>query len=179
MRAFAVAGAALGGVIWIVTVVITAMRSEAAYGGYRSTLDLHPLMLVAFVFMAAAATRLASEMCPSGLASSGAATAWIGVALFSVNVAFILATGDDAPVWPTHYAGFFLLALGIALVGVAALRRGTTSPALAVPMIAAPVMMPLGNAQDDRVLLWLPLGLASLAMGLVLVSRRRARRAAN
>ena len=173
MRAFAT-GAALGGVIWIGTVVITAMRSEGAYGSYRSTLDLHPLVLVAFVLMAAAATRLASEMGPSGLAWSGAATVWIGVALFSVNVAFILATGDDAPAWPTHYAGFFLMAVGIALVGVAALRRKTTSPALAVPMIAAPVIMPLGNAQDDRVLLWLPLGLASLAMGLVLVARRRA-----
>lgn len=27
--------------------------------------------------------------------------------LFTVNVVVVLATGDDAPVWPTHYSAFF------------------------------------------------------------------------
>ena len=38
----------------------------------------------------------------------------VPIALFSVNVGFVLATVDDASVWPTHYSAFFFMALGFA-----------------------------------------------------------------
>lgn len=171
----AAAAAIAGGLIWIATVVITASRPIGTAGAHRSTLDLHPTILVAFVLMASAASACASRLRPGRLGWTGAAVCWIGVALFTVNVAFVLATGDDAQVWLTHYAGFFLMALGISLVGVAGLLARALPLAAGIAMVVAPLVMPLGNGQDARVLLWLPLGLASLALGVaMLVMRRRA-----
>lgn len=176
MRDFAAGAAIVGGLVWISTVVITALRPIGHVGAARSTLDLHPTILVAFVLMAWSATALASNLRPSRTAWGGAAASWLAVVLFSVNVAVVLATGDDAPVWLTHYSAFLFMELGMTLLGLAVLRRRAAPVIAAIAMIAPLVVMPLGNMQDDRVLLWLPLGLASLALGIVLVSRRRTAR---
>lgn len=178
MRKFAAAAAIVGGLIWVSTVVITALRPIGHAGAARSTLDLHPTILMAFVLMAWAASTLASDLQPSRLARAGAVVSWIAVALFNVNVAVVLATGDDAPVWLTHYSAFFFIAAGMSLLGVAALRLGALPLAAAIAMIIAPLPMPLGNMQDDRVLLWLPLGVGSLALGLAMAFTRRASREA-
>lgn len=159
------AAAIVGGLIWMATVFITALRPIGIGGAYRSTLDLHPMILVSFILMASAASACASRLRLGRLGWTGAAVCWIGVAVFTVNVAFVLATGDDAPVWLTHYAGFFLMAVGISLVGVAGLLARALPLAAGVAMVVAPLVMPLGNGQDARVLLWLPLGIASLALG--------------
>lgn len=172
MRELAGTAAIVGGLIWMTTVIQTALRPEGVPGWHRSTLDLHPLMLVAFVLIASAATKLASDLRPGRLAWAGAAVTWLGVAVFSVNVAFILATGDDRVVWPTHYGGFFVVALGLAVLGLAALRRRVIAAGLAAVMLAPPVLMPFGNAQDERVLLWLPLGFASVTLGIAVLARR-------
>lgn len=169
MRRVAAVAAIVGGLIWCATVLITALRPAA--GSYRSTLDLHPTILVAFALIALAATILASDLQPSRLAWGAAAVCWVGCALFSVNVAFILATGDDAPVWPTHYGAFFAMAFGLALLGIAAFRRRAVPAVAGILMIVPPLVMPAGSGQDDRVLLWLPLGAAALALGTVLVRR--------
>lgn len=173
MRDFAAGAAIVGGLIWMTTVVMTALRPLGHFGAHRSTLDLHPTILVAFVLMAWAATTLASELRPSRLAWAGAAASWIAVALFSLNVAVVLATGDDAPVWPTHYSSFFLMALSISLLGVATLRRRAVPAAYAITMIGPVVLMPFGNAQDDRVVLWLPLGVGAIACGITVWAIRR------
>jgi hypothetical protein len=164
--------------IWISTVLITALRPLGYSGAARSTLDLHPVILVSFVLVASTATAFASDLGSSRLAWAGAATSWIAVALFSVNVAVVLATGDDAPVWPTHYSSFFLMALGTGLVGAAALRLRAIPAAVAIAMIAPALPMPFGNMQDDRVLLWLPLGVAWIVLGVVMRPRRATARAA-
>jgi hypothetical protein len=65
-------------------------------------------------------------------------------------------------VWPTHSSAFFFMALGFVLVGIAGLRRRAAPAIAAILMIVPPLVMPIGNLQDHRVLLWLPLGLASL-----------------
>lgn len=175
MRNVATGAAIIGGLVWITTVLITALRPVGQPGAHRSTLDLHPTILVAFVLMAWAATSLALSLRPSLIAWAGSAVSWIAVALFSVNVAVVLATGDDAPVWLTHYSAFFLISLGMALLGFSALRKRVISVIAAIVMIAPPLLMPLGNMQDHRVLLWLPLGPASVALGIVLASGRRSR----
>ena len=179
MRKLAAAAAIVGGLIWVSSVVITALRPIGHSGVARSTLDLDPVILVAFVLMAWSATALASDLQPSRVAWTGAAVSWIAVALLGVNVAVVLATGDDAPVWPTHYAAFFFMALGMSLLGVAALRVRALPLAAGIAMIVAPLPMPLGNMQNDSVLLWLPLGVGSLAAGIAMgFARRAARRSA-
>lgn len=175
MRNVATGAAIIGGLVWITTVLMTALRPVGQPGAYRSTLDLHPTILVAFVLMAWAATSLALRLQPSIIAWAGSAVSWLAVALFSVNVAVLLATGDDAPVWRTHYSAFFSMALGMALLGFAALRKRVIPVIAAIVMIAPPLLMPVGNNQDHRVLLWLTLGLASVALGIVLASGRRSR----
>lgn len=175
----AAAAAIVAGLIWVATIVITALRPIGYPGAHRSTLDLHPLILVAFVLMAWSTTALASDLRPSRLAWTGVGVSWIAVALFSVNVAVVLATGDDAPVWPTHYAAFFFMAVSMSLLGVAALRARALPLAAGIAMIVAPLPMPLGNMQDDRVLLWLPLGVGALALGIARsFARHLARRSA-
>lgn len=176
VRQFAAGAAVIGGLIWIATVVMTAARPIGVAGAHRSTLDLHPTILIAFALMAFAGTSLASEIGASRVAWVGAVVSWMAAALFSVNVAFVLATGDDTPVWPTHYLSFFLMALGLGLLGLAVLRRRAAPAVLAIAMIVPLFLMSFGQMQDDRVLLWLPVGLASLAIGAVLASMRPATR---
>ena len=166
----------MGGLIWVTTVLITALRPVGHPGAARSTLDLHPMILVSFVLMAWALTALASSRLKSRLAFVGAGLSWIAVALFSVNVAVILVTGDDAPVWPTHYSSFFLMAVSLALLGLTALRLRALPLATAIAMTVAPLAMPFGNMQDHRVLLWLPLGFGSIAAGIGMAFARRSSR---
>lgn len=171
MRHLAAVAAVVGGLMWTATVVMTALRPVGTSWMYRSTLDLHPTILVAFVLMASAATKLAWDFGASRLARAGTMGSWIAVALLSVNVAFVLATGDDAPVWLTHYASFLAMALGLGLLGLAVLRRRAAPKVVAIAMVVPLFLMPLGQMQDDRALLWAPVGLASIALALVLASR--------
>ena len=99
------------------------------------------------------------------LAPSSLPLIWLGVVLFGVNVAFILATGDDGPVWPTHYSSILLVALGTTLLGVGLNRAGAVRSGAAALTVLATGVLPFSQMQDARVLLWLPLGLAWLALG--------------
>jgi heme exporter protein D len=172
----AVAAALVGGAVWTATVLLTALRPVGSSGAARSTLDLHPTILVSFVLMASSATAFASYLRPSKVAWAGIAASWLAVALFSVNVAVVVGTGDDAPVWPTHYASFFFMALAMALLGIAGLQHRAVPAAAAFAMIPPPMLMPFGNMQDGRVMLWLPLGIASLALAILLISGMRRHR---
>ncbi len=163
--------ATLGGLIWSWTVIVTALRPVGVAGAHRSTLDLHPTILVSFVLLGVAATALARSTLKRRSAWTGAALVWLGTMMFSVNVAFVLATGDDAPVWPTHYLGIFIVALGSSLLGVAILRSRVMPAAVGLLMIAALLVLPLSQMQDSRVWLWLPLGVAWLLVGLLSVQR--------
>ncbi len=112
VRLLIAAAATLGGLIWSWTVITTALRPVGVPGAHRSTLDLHPTILVAFILIGVAATALAGWILKSRLAWAGATLVWLGALVFAINVAFVLTTGDDAPVWPTHYLGIFVVASG-------------------------------------------------------------------
>jgi hypothetical protein len=105
------------------TVVILALRPLGSAGAARSSLDLHPVILVAFFLMASSATAFARDLTSSRLAWTRRGNIVDSRRAVSVNVGFVLATVDDASVWPTHYSAFFFMALGFALVGIAGLRR--------------------------------------------------------
>ncbi len=159
--------AMLGSVIWFWTVIVTALRPVGVPGAHRSTLDLHPTILVSFVLMGAAAIAMAAWKLKSKLAWAAVIVIWLGVLIFSVNVAFVIVTGDDAPVWPTHYLGIFVVALGSSILGTTLVRTRTMSVAVSLIFIAAVLVLPLSQMQDRRVLLWLPLGVAWLVVGLI------------
>ena len=164
--------AILGGLIWSATVILTALRPVGVPGAHRSTLDLHPTILVSFILMGIAGTAL-TRIGPKTLpVRSGVALLWLGVMMFSVNVAFILATGDDAPVWPTHYLSILCVALGTSILGIVISRARTVPSWVGMVMVAASAVLPFSHMQDWRVLLWLPLGMGWLAVGLLMRWRR-------
>ncbi len=171
----AAAAATLGGLIWSWTVITTALRPVGVPGAHRSTLDLHPTILVSFILIGVAATVLAGWILKRRLAWTGAALVWLGALIFAINVAFVLTTGDDAPVWPTHYLGIFVVALGSAIVGTAIFRARAMPAAVALVLIAAAPILSFSQMQNSRVLLWLPLGVGWLAVGLLMAWRRRER----
>ena len=171
VRLLTAAAATLGGLIWSWTVITTALRPVGVPGAHRSTLDLHPTILVAFILIGIAATTLAGWSLKSRLAWTGATLVWLGALVFAINVAFVLTTGDDAPVWPTHYLGIFVVALGSTILGTAILRARAMPTAIALVLIAAAPILPFSQMQDARVLLWLPLGGGWLALGLLLARR--------
>ena len=171
VRLLTAAAATLGGIIWSWTVITTALRPVGVPGAHRSTLDLHPTILVAFILMGVAATALAGWRLKSRLAWTGATLVWLGALVFAINVAFVLTTGDDAPVWPTHYLGIFVVGLGSTIVGVAILRARVMPAAVALVLIAAAPILLFSQMQNARVLLWLPLGGGWLAVGLLLAWR--------
>jgi hypothetical protein len=85
---------------------------------------------------------------------------------------FILATGDDAPVWPTHYLSILCVALGTSILGFVLSRARTVPPWVGVMTVAASAVLPFSHMQDWRVLFWLPLGMGWLAVGLLTLWRR-------
>ncbi len=143
--------ASLGGFVWSWTVIITALRPAGVPGAHRSTLDLHPTILVAFILMGAATNAIAAWKIRSRPARTAAMFVWFGTLIFAVNVTFILTTGDDAPVWPTHYLGIFVVALGSSILGPAMARASTASLVIPILLIAAVLVLPFSQMQDARV----------------------------
>lgn len=171
VRLLTAAAATLGSLIWLWTVITTALRPTGVPGAHRSTLDLHPTILVSFILIGIAAAALAGWSLKSRLAWTGATLVWLGALVFAINVAFVLTTGDDAPVWPTHYLGIFVVALGSTTLGAAILRARAMPTAVALALIAAAPILLFSQMQNARVLLWLPLGGGWLAVGLLMAWR--------
>ncbi len=163
--------ATLGGLIWSWTVITTALRPVGVPGAHRSTLDLHPTILVSFILFGVAATMLAGWFLKSRGAWTGATLVWLGALIFAVNVAFVLMTGDDAPVWPTHYLGIFVVGLGSSILGAAIFRAKVMPTAVTLVLIAAAPILLFSQMQTSRVLLWLPLGVGWLAVGFLMTRR--------
>lgn len=103
--------AMLGRVIWSWTVITTALWPIGVLGAHRSTLGLHPTILLSFFMIGTAATAMVAWKLTSKAAWIASTVNRLGVLIFVVNVAFVLTTGDDAPVWPTHYLGIFAVPL--------------------------------------------------------------------
>jgi hypothetical protein len=158
---------------------MTALRPVGVPGAHRSTLDLHPIILVSFILMGIAASFIAKVVQKSWILRSGLSLVWLGAFLFSINVMFILATGDDAPVWVTHYSSIFFVALGTAFLGIALFRTGDLQGTIAIVMILATVALFFSQMQDSRVLFWLPLGIAWFLIGLVGSRRTRLKEVPN
>ena len=182
-----------GGAIWVGHVLVLAARPEgciadgcrSAGASVRITEDLLWLFLVALAALGlgmayasagrgkgqrqrrgGGAVRLAT-----GLVLAGAATCVLGLVVNAV-------LPGDSPIWWLHDSdslGRFLPVLGSALGGVAAWRgrwlRRWQGALLVVTALAS-----LGfNAQTDRILFALPLGVAWVVVGASELFRHRAR----
>ena len=165
MSRLASIAAMIGGLIWAAAVVATALRPSGVPAAFRPTVDLYPTELVSFILMAMATTALAASLARGRLARAAVILVWLGAAVFSVNVAFVITTGTDRDVWVTDYIGKFLVFIGSGVLGVALLRRGLVPVGVAILMLVTAVISPMTNDQDERVLLWLPLGLGWVAVG--------------
>jgi hypothetical protein len=168
-----------GGAIWTLHTLWLNARPEGCVradcwlpgASNRPSEDLAWLFLLSVLALAMAASRLASGLSASGrgLLRAGTALLWGGAVLLAVGIAVNAALPGDSPLWWLHDTdslGRLLPVVGALLTGVGGLRTGGPLrwPGAAL-IVAALVSLPF-NAQDDRVLLSLPLGVAWLALGI-------------
>ena len=180
-------GALLGGALWAVHALLLARRPEGCVAdachevlapNARPTEDLAWLYLLAVALLAGAAGLLAGVEHGRGRTPARVAAALLtaGAAVMAIGLVVNAALVGDSPLWWLHDSdslGRFLPVAGGLAAGVGALRGGRL-PSWAGVTLVATALLSLGfNAQDDRVLLPLPLGLAWAATGAVLLLRAR------
>ncbi len=183
--------AVFGGATWTLHALWLSARPEGCvqtgcwYPGAsnRPSEDLAWLLLLSVLALAVAVNRLAG--CPPasgrGAMRAGTALLWIGAVLLAAGIIVNAALPGDSPLWWLHDSdslGRLVPVVGALLTGVGGLRTGGplrwSGSAL---IIAALVSLPF-NAQDDRVLLSVPLGVAWLALGISWAMRTKVPQAA-
>ncbi|MCF6743452.1 hypothetical protein E9529_04030 [Blastococcus sp. KM273128] len=172
------AAAMLGGATWSLHAVWLSTRPGGCVGAdcrvpgasNRPSEDLAWLLLLSVVALGVAVSCLASGTSAAGRRPSraGAVLLWAGAVLLAAGLAVNAVLVGDSPLWWLHDTdslGRLVPVAGALLTGVGGLRAGGPSrwPGAAL-VVAALVALPF-NAQDDRVLLSVPLGLAWLALG--------------
>lgn len=168
-----------GGAIWTLHALWLSARPEGCVGAdcrfpgasNRPSEDLAWLFLLSVVALALAVPRLAGAPATSGRRSFrvGTALLWAGAALLAAGIAVNAALPGDSPLWWLHDTdslGRLVPVAGALLTGIGAVRAGgpLRLPGSAL-IVAALVSLPF-NAQDDRVLLSVPLGVAWVALGI-------------
>lgn len=170
--------AVLGGLLWVLHAVLLVSRPEGcvAQGCALSAVpprpseDLAWLLLLAVVLLALAAGRpaRAEGRAGRGLLLAGSGLMWTGAVLLVVGLGVNAVAAGDSPLWWLHDSdslGRLLPVAGSMLTGIGMLRmRGPATWAGVALVVAALVAVPF-NAQDERVLLDVPLGLAWLSWG--------------
>lgn len=167
-----------GGALWTLHAVLIAARPEgciadacASAGPARPTEDLLRLFLASVALLTAgvltAGPRERDQRSPAlrvAAASFAAGTAALVVGL-GVNAVLV----GDSPLWWLHDSdslGRFLPAFGSLAAGLAALRGAWLGRWHGWLLIFAALLSFGFNAQTDRVLLTVPLGLAWVVVGL-------------
>ena len=142
---------------------------------YRPSEDLAWLLLPAVVALAVAAGRLTLG---ARLVGAGAVLLWIGAALLAAGIVVNAVLPGDSPLWWLHDTdtlGRLVPVVGFLLAGVGVVgSRFPAGWAGGAVVVAALVAVPF-NAQDERALVSVPLGLAWVALGLAWASEERAR----
>ena len=170
----------LGGTVWVTHSLVLATRPEGCIAascsvaaGHRVTEDVAWLLLLSVAFLAVATGVLAGDL--SRHARTTARTMWAAAAFLSAG-AVALAAGvvinaaivGDSPLWWLHDSdslGRFLPVVGSALAGVAVVRARALRAWAGAALIIGSVLTLGFNAQNARVLLTIPLGLAWVATG--------------
>lgn len=183
--------AVLGGATWATHAVVLGSRPEgcvaegcwAPGASNRPSEDLAWLLLSAVVVLTVAVGRLVEEVPRRGrrLITAGKVLMLIGASLLAGGVVANAVLAGNSPLWWLHDTdslGRLVPVAGAFVAGLGVLR--SRQPARwvgAVLVVGSVVALPV-NAQDDRVLLSIPLGLAWVVTGGWWAVRRTLRREA-
>ena len=186
-RGIGAACAMLGGTAWTLHDALLALRPEGCVADGRATSPVAPrpsedlawLVVVAVVLMAVAAGLLADVRRRPGhvLVRIGTGALWTGAALLVLGLVVNAVLPGDSPLWWLHDSdslGRVVPVVGSLLIGIGVLRTGWMAPWGGITLVIAALVSVPFNAQDDRVLLDVPLGLAWLFLGLLGAARREA-----
>lgn len=170
--------AVAGGVLWSLFAVLASTKPLGCVGAtciqrpMRETTDLAPLMLGAVVLLLVGFVGLLVFARREGrfgkTMRAGAWLASLGAAVLAVALAIqALFYAGDFPAMPAFVIpAAAMLGLGILLIGIAVT---TLMPSWVGRLVAASaVAFAFANDQDARVLLYVPFGLAWMAMGWIL-----------
>jgi preprotein translocase subunit SecG len=173
-----VAGAAalVGGVAWVVAIVVHALQPEGCVGdqclvrpqreatsGTSWLMVLTAVALVAFLAVLLVLLARTGELGWTGV--TGVAACLLGIATLAVMT--LPALRDQTRPLP----GLVAVALGLALVGWTVLRSNVVPTWTGIGLLAGVLLLGGVNEQSSRVLLALPFGIAWLVTGVVLVQR--------
>ena len=172
--------AMLGGMLWIVAAIITAFKPRGCIGpaecdvmAMRDTSDVAPLLLLALLL---SAMGLAGMFIRAR--NTGRLDRWgqIGVALCAVGVALLVVgmvlNAISEVFWALVPLGGLALVIGLALVGIAALRMEVLPRWAAVLLVIGSMGMVGFNDQNAQALMAIPFGIGWVAVGYALWSGR-------
>ena len=179
--------AVLGGALWIVGAVMTALKPEGCIGdacdlpgrSMRGSGALEAVLFLAAVLLIALGAvgvvllaRASGRLGPAGRAGLVLGLAGVGL-LLAGGLAQALLFGGDFPAMPLFVLpGMLALVTGFLLLGVAVLRAGAV-PRWAGGLLMVGALALLGfNDQNAQALLAVPFGLAWVAVGTALWSGR-------
>lgn len=169
-----------GGLLWSLFAVMASTKPigcitvTCSIRPMRETTDLAPLMLSAMVLLLIGFAGLLAFAAREGRFGRGMKSGVVLTSLGAVILAAALAIqailyAGDFPAMPSFVIpGGILLAAGVLLLGIAIYRL---MPAwVGTFLVVSAVALVFGNDQDARVLLYVPFGLAWMAIGWTLLS---------
>jgi hypothetical protein len=174
--------AMLGGLLWIVAAIITASKPRGCIGpvecdvmAIRDTSDVTPLLLLALMLSAVGLAGMVIRAWNTGRLDR---LGQVSVALCAVGVMLlVLGMGLNAiseVFWAFVPLGGLALVIGLALVGIAALRMEALPRWAAVLLVIGSLGMLGFNDQNAQVLMAIPFGIGWVAVGYALWSGRGA-----
>ena len=168
----------VGGGIWAAHAVILNRRPPgcasndcwATGASHRPSEDLAWLLLPAVVALAVAVGRLSREGWHRGgrLIRAGGVLLWVGAGLLAGGMVVNAALPGDSPLWWLHDTdtlGRLVPVAGAFIGGWGIVRSRCPSSWVGALLVVASVVAVPFNAQDDRALLSVPLGLAWVVTG--------------
>ncbi len=169
--------AMLGGILWIVSAIITASKPRGCIGlecdvsAMRDSSDVTPLLLLALLLTAVGLAGVAIRARNTGrfgrLAKAGVALYIVGFALFVLGM---ILTAISEVFWVLMLPAGLALLVGLVLTGIAVFRTGVLPRWVAVLLIIGALAMLGFNDQTAEVLMAIPFGVAWLAVGYTLWS---------
>lgn len=173
--------AALGGVFWISSAILTASRPRGCIGDeceFRTmreggALD-SMLFLLALLLFAVGTAALVARLRSAGrfgrLGRAALILAAIGAALGATGM--LLNVFDSSLVPAFIIPGLLAVIVGFSLLGAAVLRSGALPPWASVPLVVGALAMLGFNDQNWQALMALPFGIGWIAVGYALWSSR-------
>jgi len=171
------AAAMLGGILWIVSAIITAAKPRGCIGlecdvsAMRDSSDVTPFLLLALLLTAVGLAGVATRAQNTGrfgrLAQAGVALYVVGFALFVLGTVL---NAISEVFWLLMLPAGLALIVGLVLTGFAVFRTEVLPRWVAVLLIIGSLAMLGFNDQTAEVLMAIPFGVAWVAVGYALWS---------